>query len=72
MKSRLSIASIAIEKGYIDALQRASRQENRSLSKLIESILAKWLGERNFSEQIPTTSSRFVGRFSREDTYADD
>jgi hypothetical protein len=61
-----------IEKGHIDARERASRQENRSLSKLIESILAKWLGERNFSEQIPTTSSRFVGRFSREDTYADD
>ncbi len=69
MKSRLSIT---IEKQYVDALQRASCEENRSLSNQIESILAQWLRSRPVSEQVPTTPGRFVGKFSREETYADD
>ena len=55
-----------------EALRRASCEENRSLSNQIESILAQWLGSRPVSEQVPTTPGRFVGKFSREETYADD
>jgi len=69
MKSRLSIT---IEQEYVDALQRVSQQDNRSLSNQIESILAQWLRGRPVSEQIPTSDARFVGSFSREETYAGD
>jgi hypothetical protein len=68
MKSRLSIT---IEQEYVDALQRASQQENRSLSNQIESILAEWLSDRPIADQIPTTPGRFRGKFSREETYAE-
>ena len=63
MKSRLSIT---IEKDYVDALQRASRQENRSLSNQIESILAQWLGNRKLTDEVPTTPGVFMGNFSRK------
>ena len=34
--------------------------------------LAQWLRTRPVSEKIPTTAGQFVGKFSREETYADD
>jgi hypothetical protein len=67
MKSRLSIT---IEQEIAEQLQRASRQENRSLSNQIERIVSEWLAQRPLSEQIATTPGRFVGSFSREETYA--
>ena len=69
MKSHLSIT---IEKEYVDALQRVSRAENRSLSNQIESILAQWLRTQPVSEQVPSTPGRFLGIFSREETYGED
>lgn len=69
MKSRLSIT---IEQEYVDALQRASQQDNRSLSNQIESILCQWLRSRPVADEIPMTSARFAGKFSREETYGDD
>jgi hypothetical protein len=69
MKSRLSIT---IDAHYAHALQRISREENRSLSNQIEQALAEWLARRPAASVIPSTPGRFVGNFSREDTYADD
>lgn len=69
MKSRLSIT---IEEHYAQALQRISREENRSLSNQIEQVIAEWLRTRPAGCEIPTTPGRFAGNFSREETYADD
>ncbi len=69
MKSRLSIT---IDAHYAQALQRISREENRSLSNQIEQVIAEWLRTRPAESDIPSTAGRFIGKFSREETYADD
>lgn len=69
MKSHLSIT---LDEQYAQALERISRRENRSLSSQIESIVADWLARQSASERILTTPGKFVGKFSREETYADD
>lgn len=69
MKSRLSIT---IDAHYAQAIQRISREENRSLSNQIEQVIAEWLGKRPAAGEIPSTPGRFVGNFSREETYAAD
>ena len=68
MKCRLNIT---IEKHYVEALQRVSGREKRSVDDQIESILAEWFRSQPLSEQVVNTASSFDGKFSRDETYGE-
>jgi metal-responsive CopG/Arc/MetJ family transcriptional regulator len=52
-------------------VDRFAREEKRSRSQIIEIALEQFLRERTPSEsEIVTSSGRFEGPFSREETYA--
>lgn len=67
MKSHISAT---IDHKILEDLNRVGAEERRSRSQLIEMALADFLHKRGSSgDKIVTSKSRFVGNFSREETY---
>jgi len=68
MKSHISAT---IDERLLENLNRFGREERRTRSQIIELALEQFLQERGGQEEeIVTSSGRFVGQFSREETYA--
>jgi metal-responsive CopG/Arc/MetJ family transcriptional regulator len=68
MKSHISAT---LESDLLEHVDRFAREEKRSRSQIIEIALEQFLRERTPSEsEIVTSSGRFEGPFSREETYA--
>ena len=67
MKSHISAT---IDETLLENLNRFGREERRTRSQIIELALESYLQERGGQEEeIVTSSGRFAGRFSREETY---
>ena len=66
MKSHISAT---IDERLLENLNRFGREERRTRSQIIELALERFLKERGGQEEIVTSSGRFAGRFSREETY---
>ncbi|HKJ89609.1 MAG TPA: ribbon-helix-helix protein, CopG family [Oceanipulchritudo sp.] len=67
MKSHISAT---IDTKLVEELNRYRTEERRSRSQVIEIALSEFLQKRSaLDEGIVTSPSRFVGRFSREETY---
>ena len=67
MKSHISAT---IDERLLENLNRFGREERRTRSQIIELALESYLQERGGQEEeIVTSSGRFAGRFSREETY---
>ena len=68
MKSHISIT---IESDLVEELKRFGREERRSRSQSIELALEDFFRQRRGNEdKIVISSGRFMGHFSREETYA--
>jgi metal-responsive CopG/Arc/MetJ family transcriptional regulator len=68
MKSHISAT---IDDQILEDLNRFGQQERRSRSQVIEMALEEYFRRRGVSEdEIVTSTGRFEGDFSREDTYA--
>ena len=67
MKSHISAT---IDSGLLEDLNRFGQQERRTRSQIIELALERYLKEKTKrDDEIVTSSGRFVGQFSREETY---
>lgn len=67
MKSHISAT---LDKKLLEDLNRFGKQERRSRSQIIEMALEQFLrNQRTSDEQIVMSEGRFVGDFSREETY---
>lgn len=67
MKSHISAT---IDSALLDDLDRFGKQERRSRSQIIEMALEQFLRDRGgIEDEILTSQGRFVGQFSREETY---
>jgi len=67
MKSHISAT---LDKKLLEDLNRFGKQERRSRSQIIEMALEQFLrNQRTSDEQIVMSEGRFVGGFSREETY---
>jgi len=62
--------SITIDSDLARKLKKASIEERRSVSRLVEIAVERYLDKFPPAEQIVTTHAAFNGRFTREDTYA--
>ncbi|HRP06466.1 MAG TPA: ribbon-helix-helix protein, CopG family [Opitutaceae bacterium] len=68
MKSHISAT---IDLNLVEKLNRYGEEERRSRSQIIEMALEEFLRKRGVAdEDIVTSAGRFVGDFSREETYA--
>jgi len=68
MKSHISAT---IDQKLLEELDRFGQQERRARSQIIEMALEEFLHKRNRThDEIVTSQGRFVGQFSREETYA--
>lgn len=68
MKSHISAT---IDERLLENVNRFGREERRTRSQIIELALERFLKERGGQEEeVVTSSGRFAGRFSREETYA--
>lgn len=68
MKSHISAT---IDERLLESVNRFGREERRTRSQIIELALERFLKERGGQEEeVVTSSGRFAGRFSREETYA--
>lgn len=68
MKSHISAT---IDDKLLADLNRLGKEEHRSRSQIIEMALEEFLRKRGGAEdEIVTSEGRFVGCFSREETYA--
>jgi len=68
MKSHISAT---IDERLLENLNRFGREERRTRSQIIELALERFLKERGGQEEeVVTSSGRFAGRCSREETYA--
>ncbi len=68
MKSHISAT---IDAALLEDLNRFGREERRTRSQIIELALERFLKERGGQQdEIVTSTGRFAGRFSREETYA--
>ena len=68
MKSHISAT---IDERLLENVNRFGREERRTRSQIIELALERFLKERGRQEdEIVTSSGRFAGRFSREETHA--
>lgn len=67
MKSHISAT---IDAALVEELKRYGREERRSRSQVIEMALDEFLRKRAAGDgDIVTSQGRFVGSFSREETY---
>ena len=67
MKSHISAT---IDSGLLEDLNRFGQEERRTRSQFIELALERYLKERTKTDdEIVTSAGRFVGQFSREETY---
>ena len=67
MKSHISAT---IDSGLLEDLNRFGQEERRTRSQIIELALERYLKERTKTDdEIVTSAGRFVGQFSREETY---
>lgn len=67
MKSHISAT---IDAALVEQLKRYGREERRSRSQVIEMALDEFLRKRAaLGGDIVTSQGRFVGSFSREETY---
>ena len=67
MKSHISAT---IDNDLLDELNRYGQEERRSRSQIIEIALQQFLSKRGgVEDEILTSNGRFVGQFSREETY---
>jgi metal-responsive CopG/Arc/MetJ family transcriptional regulator len=67
MKSHISAT---IDSVLLLDLNRAGQEERRSRSQMIELAVEEFLRKRGVSDdEIVTSSGRFTGHFSREETY---
>jgi metal-responsive CopG/Arc/MetJ family transcriptional regulator len=67
MKSHISAT---IDEQLVEDLNRFGREERRSRSQIIEMALEEFLRNRvGVKDEIVTSSGRFEGSFSREETY---
>lgn len=67
MKSHISAT---IDSGLLEDLNRFGQEERRTRSQIIELALERYLKERTKrDDEIVTSPGRFVGQFSREETY---
>ena len=68
MKSHISAT---IDSGLLEDLNRFGLEERRTRSQIIELALERYLQEwSKRDDEIVTSSGRFAGKFSREETYA--
>lgn len=69
MKSHISAT---IDTRILTEVNRFGREERRSRSQIIEMALEEFLRKRGGAEdEVVTSRGRFVGRFSRDETYYD-
>ncbi len=67
MKSHISAT---IDLNLVHKVNRYGQEERRSRSQIIEMALEEFLAKRGVAdEDIVTSPGRFVGSFSREETY---
>lgn len=67
MKSHISAT---IDLNIVKKINRYGREERRSRSQIIEMALEEFLQKRGIVDgDIVTSAGRFVGSFSREETY---
>ena len=67
MKSHISAT---IDEKILEDLNRFGAEERRSRSQIIEMALEEFLHKRGAAvDEIVTSKGRFLGNFSREDTY---
>jgi metal-responsive CopG/Arc/MetJ family transcriptional regulator len=67
MKSHISVT---IDQDLAERVNRFGQEERRSRSQIIEMALEEFLGKRGGADQdLVTSPGKFVGTFSREDTY---
>jgi len=67
MKSHISAT---IDSALLLDLNRVGQEERRSRSQMIELAVEEFLRKRGVSDdEIVTSSGRFTGHFSREETY---
>jgi metal-responsive CopG/Arc/MetJ family transcriptional regulator len=68
MKSHISAT---IDQELLGELDKFGQEERRARSQIIEMALEEFLRKRSrSSDEIITSQGRFVGQFSREETYA--
>jgi metal-responsive CopG/Arc/MetJ family transcriptional regulator len=68
MKSHIS-ATIDLE--LVEKVNRYGQEERRSRSQIIEMALEEFLAKRGVADEgLVTSDGQFLGKFSREETYA--
>jgi hypothetical protein len=62
--------SITVQRSTAERLRRYARRERRAVSQVVELAIERLLEQRvPVTEKIVTTPGKFLGKFSREETY---